>query len=373
MPYTPTEISTVYSDLNYVFSAVSCFFSFIVIVSILRFHSSLGKKLFMKIILMIAFSEIMFMIGNFLGFPLAPNPKYYAKEFLNGTFIRAQWFWTVALTYETYSMILYNKPAASFFFMNLTIWPISICFGLPGLTAHRFGIHDDMNSGNSWCDFHFVTTPESVWYIISYVVTLYSCLVLMLYCLGRIYYVLSMSAFMPSPAVLRALDALKFYPCVILFVWTPAILAIQIHQGSDGRLVSKSQCFGLLNLSTQSGTLTGLIFLWKTREVRNSWMNSFGMKTVSDDELDLGEDDDLYTESPPTTRTNSVRGGSVMRPEWIARSISDLTHIELEDLTRSRPVSASSGGRASHSFSMRGRRANSAMSLSEETHVNIHP
>ena len=263
-------------------SATSTFFSFTIIFTAITFPSML-KKLFMRMILMIAICDLIGSGVYSFGYPLNTNQLCGIQGSLNYFFYRASFFWTLCLTYQLYTLVVRSKLSIYEYQMHLLCWGTNLLLELLPLTDSAYGQDDEAN-GLQWCametrkDDRYAT---ATWILVSYAIPIITCVILMTIFYIRLkYYYYRFLHNETNERIKSVADAIMLYPLAMIVLWTPFLLSStyanynHITTVDMSNFVSISASFGSLY-----GTAVTIIYFTHSKEARHRWkLFLFGLK-----------------------------------------------------------------------------------------------
>jgi len=272
---------------------ISIIMSSIIITSGLKWYKELVKsKIYMKMIMMISFCDIMGCLAMSYGYPV--NDSICSMQgMFNYTFFRASWFWTTAATTTIFTQINYGKIPyyMKFRFWNAYIWILSlILLIIPIQRGEKFGgCNNGTNYGRLVLAGHedLFIVLELFWPILC----IFVCVVLPIYLLKVTLPSIYQNG---SQVIYRKLKKLIWhivlYPIALLVFWGPnvtwAMFYVSGFYNNGHTTVDDYVNMTLLRLSTGVwcyffGCATTIIFLTKSSEVRRKWYALFKRNILS--------------------------------------------------------------------------------------------
>ena len=112
------------------FGVISFICSGMVVFTAIKWYDTLTKnKIYMKLIAMVSFCDMMASIGSILGYP--DNMDICAVQgFFIMFFYRASWFWASSISFTLYSHVKNGRLSVSFLQLSCIIWGTSIMIEL---------------------------------------------------------------------------------------------------------------------------------------------------------------------------------------------------------------------------------------------------
>ena len=149
--------------------ALSCSGSAAILLTGYLFPHLVRDRLYMKLLLMISFSDMLGSLAFALGY--MQQPELCALQ--GGAiifFFRATWMWTLALSYQLYALVMHKRVTLSFARLNAFIWPVNLLLELlPLYLPHgaadmarnvEYGT-DDAHYGNVICSLQKKEDPSA--------------------------------------------------------------------------------------------------------------------------------------------------------------------------------------------------------------------
>ena len=130
-----------------VVSIVSCICSLFIIVTVTIF-SEMKKKMFMKFIYYIAWSDFLMNVASVFGFPRDGSALCWAQGIIQNYFALCSFFWTTMLSYSMFSIVKYGKPNLKLWQMQLICWLFPLVLTLLPLSSAAYGTG---SSDFQWC------------------------------------------------------------------------------------------------------------------------------------------------------------------------------------------------------------------------------
>ncbi len=256
-----------------IFSVLSLLSSLFVVLTALVFPD-MRKRLFMQIVVLISFCNLVANSFSAFGFPPDDSVLCYLQSFFCFVFYKASWMWTTALAYQLYCICMFGKFGISMIRIHIIVWTISVVTTLLPLTTNTFG-RPSNEIDVAWC---FLAGDNevmlAVWSFLSFVLVLLVSTFLIVYYLFRIYWQYrSMNIKRQYPEVFAILNALMLYPPGFVLTWGPNLLFALLANTQTVPISDDTQLsFNVLAiLATQSGTVVAVIFFLKSREARFRW------------------------------------------------------------------------------------------------------
>jgi hypothetical protein len=146
------EYASEVEPYNRAISSVACFFSGVVVFTAYLFYEDLVKdKIYMKLIVMISFCDLISSGSMIFGYLKSEN-ACAIQGFISVFFFRATWFWTTVASIMIHLQIKYGKLPKwmSFKYMNIFTWGASIILQIvPWLFDSGYGgCFDGLSTGH---------------------------------------------------------------------------------------------------------------------------------------------------------------------------------------------------------------------------------
>ena len=206
--------------ISSILTCVGCLIIFILCIM----YADLRKKSYVKIILYASIGDFISGISTSFGELQDETPLCWAQAFISNWFTLSSIFWTVAITYLLYTIIVIRRP------MNETVMLHGICWGLPllltllPLTTNRFGARH----GANWCFIQNRADSPSwgiiFWVLMSFYAWIGFCMLIILVLIFLIsYHTLRFEAITAQLSTgtrkNSGVNKLWLYPAVILVCW----------------------------------------------------------------------------------------------------------------------------------------------------------
>jgi hypothetical protein len=121
-----------------------------VLLTCLLFPSMVKKKIYMHCVFMIYLHDFFASLAFAIGFP--SNYLCELQGWITCFCFRGAWFWTLFLSFQLYSLVMFGSPKLSFKQMHIMYWPLNILFEFLPLTTNSYGIDDEFGSrGDASC------------------------------------------------------------------------------------------------------------------------------------------------------------------------------------------------------------------------------
>ena len=151
-------------------------------------------------------------------------------------FFRASWIFTTILSYNIYSMVLYQHVKISKKSIHLFVWVSSIILEIiPFSTRDKYG-QDDVLRGQALCSIEggendeLASIASDVWISLLYLFPLLISMILMAYFAVRVSLRFRSDATMHNSSVISgAVSMLSLYPIWMIIAWTPALVARLVY------------------------------------------------------------------------------------------------------------------------------------------------
>ena len=237
---------------------------------------SLRKKLFMQIIAWIALSDL---IANIvycsIRRPNSNTPLCSLEGFINLYFYPVSWMWSTTLMALLNSLASTGKLPLSYLSLHVICWVFPLV-----LTVFNFAYKDGNTSTKERNDYSYEvctlgrSTPEKIYHIISYYGLWMTCIGFMLAMYFKIRSMDKVELKTNFPMWKNARDTLILYPVALFVCWAPHMVAV---------LTAYFAPFAGLNtfyfaadvIKVFHGTVTAVIFFYKSNEARNRWLKFF--------------------------------------------------------------------------------------------------
>lgn len=137
-----------------------------VLLTCLLFPSMIKRKIYMHCVFMIYLHDFFASAAFSIGFP-----SDYLCEFQGWVTcfcFRGSWFWTLFLSFQLYSLIMFRCPKLSIYKMHIFYWPFNLLLELLPLTTNSYGIDDEFGSrGDASCWLRLYPNHEDGKYVIN--------------------------------------------------------------------------------------------------------------------------------------------------------------------------------------------------------------
>jgi hypothetical protein len=230
--------------------------------------SEMRKKRFMKFIFYISICDFCMGVISLFGFPPTGSALCWVQGCLAIYFSTCSWFWTTALSYVMYCIVLTGKSTVPDFLLH------SICWLLPALLAciPLINVSYGNLSGSNvqWC--LLVDNSRSpkgaalIWSYVAYFGWLFACCGLMIYWSIRVRIKMCNRSDTLSVIVRSTYDKVAWYPVAMIAFWILNYICIEFS--SSALLSGLSMIFGV-----SYGTATAIIFLVKSEEAQRRWLD----------------------------------------------------------------------------------------------------
>jgi len=238
--------------------------------TVLLFPTMLTGKLFMHVIIMIAFCNLLLGVAIMFGFPTGQACK--AQGFIIHFFQLGSWFWTVFLAYSLYCLVMYQKMLMSLEIGHLIVW--SFCLILSSIPfAGSCNELPPGLQGTSLC----LTCMENECIpslLGTVVIPLWCCVILMMYFVRCILRKKSLEK--RNEKVSSAISILFLYPICLCIFWTPLHIA-DIYWMTDPNWLLKQNSLNQLNILELYGiwyaVASVIIFFANSGDARRHWYN----------------------------------------------------------------------------------------------------
>lgn len=296
-----------------ILGAISCFSSAMVILTYFMF-ADMRKKMFMKFIFYISFSDFMMNVTDLFGFPRGGSDLCWIQGTVQIYFALASFFWTTMLSFTLFSIISWGTVYLKMWKMHIFCWLFPLILTLAPLYSC---VYTAPKIDTQWCLLvakdGYPPSTAVLWSYLSFFGWMMLSIVLMSLWGLLAYTRMKQQDTEMSEAVKKCYDKVWLYPIAMTICWFMNFACTDIiDEGNNTTLLSGlSMMFGI-----SYGLFTSLIFVMKSDEARKRWWNylfpdcSRGPGLIQNAALvDFYEDDaltDFYG-----TNTNSL-GGSVL-------------------------------------------------------------
>lgn len=236
----------------------------------LTLFQNLRKKLYMQIIALISLSDLIGNIAYTTTFrPENGNWWCSAQGFFNLYFYPASWMWTTVLMYFLYSLAVSGRMAIREATLHLFCWGLPLLVSLLYLTTNTYGRSSSTESYEV-CIISGNPLSSEIWHLTTYYGLWVICIGYMIGMYWRIRYLKSADLIEYIPPFNFAMEALQLYPLAMVLCWFPHFLATLFAY------FGKFDGFGKFYFASDiikisHGTITALIFFYKSKEARNRW------------------------------------------------------------------------------------------------------
>jgi hypothetical protein len=238
------------------------------------------RKLFMRIIVMIALCDMIGCIAFSIGFPAAHSPYCVFQGVVSVFFVRASFFWTLCFAYQLYSLVKFNKLRLYEYQMHLLCWGISIVLEILPLSTSNYG-EDDTLSEEIWCFLRDDDGFGSIWIAVTFTIPIIVSILLMLwlYLQLQCHRSINIPLLPMNDRVKSLVDVLKLYPLTMVLCWIPNPVAVALV---NTKAVDQSNNMVLITLGLGSlyGCCISAIFFVNSKEIRERWFQlMFGYRS----------------------------------------------------------------------------------------------
>lgn len=134
--------------------SITTFFSGLVVLTGIFFPSMLYSH-FMRLIVTISFNDFVSSLVQALGFPTSNGPLCLSQGFINCFFLRGSWFFTVALQFQLYCLLVFGRLFVPEVWVHVVCWSASAILGGVVFADASYGFYDDdtafPSAGDFWC------------------------------------------------------------------------------------------------------------------------------------------------------------------------------------------------------------------------------
>jgi hypothetical protein len=281
---------------------------------------SLRRSFFTRIILMIALSDVGLSTAAILGFPSGERESCALQGFLFVFFTRANWMWTTMLVFQMYRFIIHNRAFFSEKIMHAIVWSLSTLLTFLPLIHAQFGRASSYSSGEMCVYTSSEATWLHAWLMITFMVTLFLCVFVMLYFISSIYWKYRNT---DDPTMgLQIFDLVKslyLYPVILLSTWGVIDTINTVYQFSSPSSPSvQSVILDIaITFSLSNGFWVSVVFFYKSPEARRRWLHLLLNKELDSlvesldfDETSFGNDGLTSSFTAAQTTSEIWRGSS---------------------------------------------------------------
>jgi hypothetical protein len=281
--------------------------------------AEMRRKRFMKFIFYMSCSDMLVAVMTLIGFPKGGTTGCYVQGVLVDYGVFCSWFWTVALSFVTYNVVITGRTIPDIY-LHYVCWLLPLIIVLVPFSNATYG------SGNGqWClivnDSKSPRNAAFLWSFLGFFGWLFGCTFLMIYWAILVRCKLWGQTDHISKVASATYDRVAWYPVAMIICWMLNFLVIEFAEDSS-TLNSLSVISGV-----SYGTASALIFLVKSEEARRRWYDRvfimaprrFGFReSTGDIPIDFADDDEEFSRAPFTTSrlhagtiiTDSGRGTS---------------------------------------------------------------
>ena len=238
--------------------SVAAFSVSLVLITALTFRDMFTRKLFTHTIIWICITNLCADIVIAFADPVGDLCVFQGASIY--FFKRSCWFWTLALNYNLYCLIVYGAPALGVLPMHVLIWSVSLGLEfLPYVSGgFVYGSDDTVNhrEGTQPCNLRN-TTLYSVWVAITFVFPLLFSLLLMMYYSIRVW--LRYKTTVLKPLVKSACMSLFYYPLALLIADIPYLIAFFVNFLHDQGYSVTDRISALSNASLAWSSIFGVL------------------------------------------------------------------------------------------------------------------
>ncbi|RYH29986.1 hypothetical protein EON65_06610 [archaeon] len=248
---------------------ISCSASVLVVLTLVLFRD-MRHKIFMRIIAYISIADF---FGNFsyvfLNRPDNHSISCQFQGFCNTYFYPVSWVWTTILMYFLYSLASTGKLPLSERTSHLIGWGLPFVLAVIVLTTNSYSrFIDDDNT--EVCTLGPDNLSAFIWRLVLYYCFFALCVLVMLVWYYQIDVLQRRGTSAVSARTLNfARNSLQLYPLAMSVCWFPEFVGffLQFIAANDDYYDFT------MNLRVCNGTLTALIFFWKSPTAREYWFN----------------------------------------------------------------------------------------------------
>eukprot|EP01038_Epipyxis_sp_PR26KG_P006874 gene6874-9415_t len=296
-------------------SVVSTVMSGLVVLSGVLFSFMLSStRPFSHIIFFISFCDMVASIGNLFGFPNNGSFLCTLQGIILQFFFPASWFFTAALVYQIYCMVIYHKLWLNLYAIHGICWTLSLIITLLPLSTNNYGNVTEFNK-DSPCHYSGPNNESAnQWFNITYAY-LPIIIILFMFICGSL--LLLNQTSIKSNGIARKqkmiIQTSMFYPLGLIITWFPlGIYSIITTLANETFSLAIGNAFTLL--TTSFGILIGLIFFCNSPRARLHWKNLlFGnyIKYIENDDVVFDDEEDILCDELPNDGSSfSSRGTS---------------------------------------------------------------
>jgi hypothetical protein len=274
------------------------------------------RKRFMKFILYMSTCDFGMGIITLFGFPESGSNLCSAQGILCIYFSLCSWFWTTALSYVSYSYVMYGKCWISDAVLHVVCWSLPLVLVLLPFINAKYG--SSSQDSVQWClivnDSRSPSYASLVWSYVSYFFWLFLCCGCMLFWAARVYWLLRTRRDTLSATVIKTYQRVAWYPVAMIGFWILNYICNDFRSDENNLYAGISMLTGV-----SYGTATAVIFWLKSEECRTRWsdlLNSYRQKerpTMTAVPIDFEDDMDVIEDVRSTV--HHVSADSVMSKE----------------------------------------------------------
>lgn len=238
------------------------------------FFKGLREKLFMRIIAFISFSDL---IANI---PYASErrpdddtPLCTLSAFFNIYFYPAGWLWTAVLMLLLYSLATTGKLPFSRVLLHLVCWGVPLVLALLNFA---FGKSQSQQNKFAFdiCLLGGTTREIFIYHMVSYYGLFLVCIMAMMFMYWNISRIDKSEIKSRFPSFKEAKNTLQLYPLALVVCWVPHFITILCADFAP--FEGLNEFFFVADiLKILHGSVTAVIFFYKSGEARNKWHRLF--------------------------------------------------------------------------------------------------
>lgn len=281
---------------------------------------SLRKKLFMQIIAWIALSDLIANLGYCsIRRPHSNSPLCSLEGFVNLYFYPVSWMWSTVLMALLNSLATTGKLPLSYLSLHVICWIFPFILSIFNFASNSGGASTKETGNYSYevCTLGD-SKPEKIYHVITYYGLWIACVLFMLVMYLRIRSMDKVELKSNFPMWQNARDTLILYPLALLICWMPHVVAVLLAYFAPFSGLNAFY-FSTDVMKVLHGSVTAVIFFYKSTEARNRWMKFFvnvgaglGLLVSDTDDWTVVTDFSVeYASSVDHSSQGSVDGGVI--------------------------------------------------------------
>ena len=268
---SPIAVSNIFTSVT---AIVSILASFSVVLTGWTFPSMLKSSLF-RTILTISSCDF---AGSLLippGYISQPGVLCAAQGFVSHFFYRASWFFTVAFSYQLYSIIINGRTRLKENHIHIVSWSLTtFCALIPFASGVTYG-NDDQGYGTSLCGLESTNgTLEYAYEIAFYVVPQIASICILVIIAFSIVVKLFRHPLGSQSPITAAVNMLLIYPTCMIVSWLPAIINFFVINGTDTDDTGNNTYYAMIftqSFGSLYGAFLATAFFANSQEARWRW------------------------------------------------------------------------------------------------------